>query len=285
MDIKIYFVKAFTKNKAQGNPAGVIPDADNLTSDQMISIASALGFSESVFLQSSKEADYKARFFTSKQEVDLCGHATIAAFTVIREMLSKIKKEIILTQETKVGILPVKCLSDGSIMMTQKRPVFYDSRVDKLEIADLLGIDRNFIDSYPIQIVSTGTPKLLIPIKSLDILMSLQPNFEGISTYCEKSEANGFYPFTMYPETRDKNSDIHARQFNPLAGIDEDPITGVAAGALGAYIKKYNLLSKDNFIVEQGFIMNKAGKIYVDVSDEVEVGGYGTIYDEKVQKF
>lgn len=51
----------------------------------------------------------------------------------------------------------------------------------------------------------------------------------------------------------DEDSDFHTRQFNPLAGINEDPITGVAAGALGCYIVKHRLSEKKTFVVEQGY--------------------------------
>ena len=81
--------------------------------------------------------------------------------------------------------------------------------------------------------LSTGTAKLIIPVKSLDILYGIKPDLDGIKEYCKRTETKGFYPFTF--ETKE-NSDFHVRQFNPLAGINEDPITGVAAGALRAYI-------------------------------------------------
>ncbi len=102
--------------------------------------------------------------------------------------------------------------------------------------------------------------------------MKIQPDLEGIKEYCRKTESRGIYCYTT--ETMEENSDFHARQFNPLAGINEDPITGVAAGALGSYIKKHKLSDKTKFIVEQGYNMKKAGKMIVDVSDGVKVGGY-----------
>ncbi len=276
MGIEVKLVKAFTKDKNQGNPAGVILKADNLTDKKMIQVTNELGFSESVFIQRSDKADYKFRFFSPKQEVGLCGHATIAGFHVVTKNSPKMY-----TMETKEGIFPIACYEEGLIFMQQKNPEFFNYKSDRGEVSTLLGISKSDLLDYPLQIVSTGTPKLIIPIVSLDVLFKIKPNLKGIEEYCKRTGARGFYPFTF--ETKD-NSDFHARQFNPFAGIDEDPITGVAAGALVTYIVRNKLSDKTKFIIEQGYIMNKSGKIFVDVSNGVKVGGYAVIFGKKVLK-
>lgn len=276
MKITAYLVKAFSKEPVHGNPAGVVLDADLLTESQMLLISSKLGFSESVFVSKSDKANFKLRFFTPKKEVDLCGHATIAAFSLMNSL--SILKSSRVTQETKAGILPIEIGEDGRVTMAQKPPEFGFIEKDKTIVAQLLSISKSEILNSPIQSVSTGTSKLLIPISNLNVLMYIKPNFEGISNYCLSKEVNGFYPFTA--ETINSTSDFHTRQFNPLAGIDEDPITGVAAGALGAYAKRYNLVNRNNLTIEQGYIMNKGGLVYVDVDSEIRVGGYGVLYDE-----
>lgn len=283
MTKEVYLIKAFTQDPEQGNPAGVIFDADDLEDRQMIQIAAELGFSESAFVSKSEHADFKVRFFSPKQEVPLCGHATIATFhTIFESKRAAIDKEgfVQLTQETLAGILPVRINSDGLITMTQTSPVFYEGSHDKKEIADLLGMSAEDILDFPIELVSTGSPKLMIPIKNLDSLFAIKPNLEGISKYCSESEVHGFYPLTT--ETKDGNSDFHARQFNPLAGITEDPITGAAAGALGAYSVKHKVLGdKKSFVVEQGYILSKGGKVYVEIGDNVEVGGFAVSFGKK----
>lgn len=278
-----YLVKAFTQNKNEGNPAGVVLDADNLSDGQMIKISADLGFSESAFVQNSSNAEFRIRFFTATQEVDLCGHATIAAFHTLLEThnipLAE-AKSITLTQETKAGILPVMIYADGLIVMSQTQPVFGESATTSTEIAQLLGItEADFVSGMPIQSVSTGSPKLMIPVRSRKLLFAIQPDLEGIVRYCQSHNMKGFYPFTT--DTIAKDADFHARQFNPLAGIDEDPITGIAAGALGAYACKYKLLQKPRCIIEQGTIMHKPGRMYVEINDEVTVGGYAVTFGTK----
>ncbi len=282
MKITAILVKSFTKNPKQGNPTGIILDAENLTDEQMLQIAKKLNFSESAFVQKSEKATYKNRFFAPEKEVALCGHATLATFHVLVETgkLSFDKKEeLIITQETLAGILSVTGYKNGLIVMTQRDPEFFPEEKDRELITNLLGISIHDILNQPIQTVSTGTPKLIVPIISLEALMKIKPDLEGIKEYCKNNDAKGFYPYTS--ETREQDSDFCARQFNPLADINEDPITGVAAGALGCYLKKYNLVKKNRFIIEQGFNLNKAGKMIVDVTDGVKVGGYCVTYGKE----
>lgn len=276
--VKVILVKAFTKNSNQGNPAGIILNADELTAEEMRTITEKTGFSECAFLQKSDSADFKIRFFTSKQEVDLCGHATIACLSIIKDFKNKSDLNTIqFNFQTNVGILPVWYHQDGFIEMEQADPIFIDFKINKHDIAKLLSINESEI-IYDPQIISTGSPKLIIGVNSLETLYKIKPDLEGIKNYCKISGARGFYVFTN--ETLE-NSDFHARQFNPLAGIDEDPVTGVAAGALGVYIKHHKILFKNLLIIEQGAILNKFGKIFVNVSDKVKVGGYAIKYGEQ----
>jgi PhzF family phenazine biosynthesis protein len=274
MKITVQLIKAFTQDKEHGNPAGVVLNADDLSDQQMQGIAKHYNFSECVFVQKSDAADFKTRFFTPIKEVDFCGHATIAAFYCLSKDLVA-GSPIIFTQETNKGILQVSCYPDGLIVMQQQDPSTFNFVINNNEIANLLNIAAHDImgDS---QIVSTGIPKLIIPLKSLEVLFSINPNFTGICEYSLKSGSKGFYPFTT--QTIDTGSDFHARQFNPLVGINEDPITGIAAGALGSYIVSHHLSDKKTFVIEQGHIMNKFGKMFVDVSDKILVGGYAIEY-------
>lgn len=275
-------VKSFTQDKSAGNPAGIVLDAQNLTDEQMQQIAKELGFSETAFVLPSDKADFRIRFFAPNQEVNLCGHGTIATFHTLLErgligLASQEQKE--LTQETRAGLLAVTCHKDGKIVMAQTEPVFGEVEHDKARIAALLGVTESDISDLPMQIVSTGTPKLLIPLLSLAAVRAVKPDLEGIKAYCHQTGARGFYPFTT--ETPIADTDFYARQFNPLADENEDPVTGVAAGALGCYAKQYKLFGKETFVVAQGYDLGKGGNMFVDVSNGVRVGGYAVTYGER----
>ncbi|HVQ44254.1 MAG TPA: PhzF family phenazine biosynthesis protein [Candidatus Saccharimonadia bacterium] len=276
-------VKSFTQDQAAGNPAGIVLDADKLTDQQMQHIATELGFAETMFVLPSSKADFRLRFFAPNHEVDLCGHGTIASFHVLLEqgrldLDGHEAKDF--TQETRAGLLGVTVHGDGRVVMTQNNPTFTEIEEDKANIARLLGIAQNDISSEsPIQIVSTGTPKLLIPLRTLPSLRSVKPELKGIKDYCRTTPARGFYPFTT--ESPIAGTDFFARQFNPLADENEDPVTGVAAGALGCYAKKYHVYDKPTFVVAQGYDLGMGGNMFVDVSDGVKVGGYAMTYGRK----
>lgn len=280
--MKAILVKAFTKDKDHGNPAGVVFDADKLLDGQKLEVANVLGFSETAFVVKSKEADFGLIFFSPLQEMELCGHATVAAVYALLKKgkiyLGKEKSKTI-TVETKAGILSVEVDKDGLIVMTQTEPQFWGDTHNKNEVARILGIPTQQLADYPIQTVSTGTPKLMIGVDSLKTLFGIKPDTEGIKAYCKEHLVKGFYPFTT--ETIEEGSDFHARQFNPAAGIDEDPITGVATGALGAYAVEHKISDKKEFTIEQGYCMEKGGKMHVMVDDKVKVGGYAVIFGEK----
>ena len=166
--IKVYTLNAFTDDVSGGNPAGVVLDADNLTEKQMQGIAKKVGFSETAFVMSSDSADFRVRFFTPSDEVDLCGHATIATFKLL--LLKGRIATGVYKQETLAGILSVEALADGSILMEQSIPEYYEI-IEPSEIAKSLGLlVSELSEDYPVQVVSTGLKDIMVPVKSLEAL-------------------------------------------------------------------------------------------------------------------
>src|SRR6185369_17713524 len=84
MKIKVFTLNSFAKTQEGGNPAGVVLDSGNLSEVQMLAAAKEVGFSETAFVGKSNKADFKVRFFTPTDEVDLCGHATIATYALMQ---------------------------------------------------------------------------------------------------------------------------------------------------------------------------------------------------------
>lgn len=275
----IHLVKSFTQDERFGSPTGVLLQADHLSDEEMQAIATRLNFAESAFVLRSLKADYRLRFFAPNHEVDLCGHATIASFHTLVEqgyITFGETDHVELTQETRAGLLRVDCYKDGRVVMAQQDPTFGAIETNRNHIAEMLGVAVAAFMDYPLQVVSTGTPKLLVPMQSVEALRAIQPNLEAIKQYCRTTAARGVYPFTT--DTPIADTDFYARQFNPLADENEDPITGVAAGALGSYAKKYKLLDTEQFVVAQGYDLGMGGNMYVDVRDGVRVGGYAVTY-------
>lgn len=275
--LPFYIVNAFTNRPFKGNPAGVVLQGDRLNEKMMQKIASQLNCSETAFVMESDKADYLLRFFTPLKEVDLCGHATIATFhTMVREGIIRRNK---IKMETKAGILDIE-IEENEVFMEQAEPVFIEVDVSEKEIADALRIKENDIEDLPIETVSTGLFSLNVPIKHLETIQKMKPDFEKVKKICQNSKAGALFVFTF--ETVCKECFVHSRCFAPLYGVNEDPVTGTANGALGAYLAKHGLLKNKKYKAEQGYEIGKEGIVSVDVSDKIKVGGeaYITIKGE-----
>ncbi|NRY59198.1 PhzF family isomerase [Clostridium beijerinckii] len=272
----LYQVDSFTKEKFTGNPAGVISNADGLTDYEMQKIARELNNSETAFIfaSNSNEYDVQVRFFTPTSEVPICGHATIASHYV-RAIENELETSRIY-HKTGAGILPVDIIkenNDYKIIMTQGKIEFGEiiDGINKEELLKALKINESdLLDDYKIQIVSTGHSKVMIGIKSIETLNTLQPDYSALSKLSEVIKCNGYYIFT----TDSKESDIliHGRMFAPSIGINEDPVTGNANGPLGAYLVHHNLVKHNNslfrFKAKQGEAINRPGIIEVEVKIE-----------------
>ena len=284
MKIFVKKVNAFTDSINGGNPAGVVLNSPDLTDRQMAFLTKQLNVSETAFVFSSKKVDYKLRFFSPEIEVDLCGHATIATFFTMG-VEKFFKRNVTIVQETKAGILPVEIIFSEEkverVMMTQAKPILKDIQIDISEIADALKISVNEIDnSFPNQIVSTGLFTLPICIKTFKILESIKPNFIKIKNICKKLNVGSFHLFTF--DTIEPISIYHARNLAPIYSINEDPVTGTANGAVCYYLVKNNIIREKTLICEQGDIVNRPGRVFVEIINNiVKVGGRAKIVEER----
>lgn len=297
MEKKFYQLDAFTDRPFGGNPAGVILTAEDLTEKQMLNIAREMALSETAFVIKSNESeyDYEVRFFTPTEEVDLCGHATIATFTIMAEkgMINSDNKKAIVRQKTLAGILPVEIFFKNRrvsrIMMTQASPKYFFTVEDINEIANIMGINcrdigLNGFSAVPMAF-STGLPDIMLPVKSLEVLESINPDFERLSRYSKNHETVGVHAFTI------KNLEkgvIACRNFAPAYGINEESATGTSNGALSAYLIKNGIMEigeKLNLICEQGHFMNRPSEIHVEVTEKnddivIKVGGKAVLVME-----
>ena len=300
---EVYQVDAFTNEKFTGNPAGVVVRANGLTKKEMQKIARELNNSETAFLfeNTSEEYDVETRYFTPTNEVPICGHATIASQYIRALTSGNGGKEGVthrVYNKTGAGILPVDIIGDGvdaKVVMTQGAvafgPVLEGDIRDKL-IRALGIINEDVMDKSPIQIVSTGHSKVMIGLKSSDVLNNLRPDMNMLKEVSWAIACNGFYTFVI----NDKQSPylVEGRMFAPAIGIEEDPVTGNANGPLGAYLVAYDLVDHDgealNFQALQGTAMMRPGHIDVHVKIEdnspvqVKVAGHAvTVFKTQIE--
>lgn len=278
MDRNVYVASAFSKNSSGGNKAGVVFDEKSLTVLQKKSIAKELGYAETAFISESKLADYKIEYFTPKEEVDLCGHATIAVFVILKHSNLSLRRDY--TIETNSGIFEIN-IEDEKIFMEQSKPTFGEIlSINKFENCfDLTYISEN----QPVQIVSTGLRDILLPIKNEKLLHRLEPDFEEVKVLSNQLSVIGIHAYTLL-----NNERIICRNFAPLYDINEEAATGTSNAALACYLYERNILKKERYLFEQGYALNSSSQIIVklltenkDKIEKVYVGGTGYYCETK----
>lgn len=286
--IKVYHYDAFSKKPNKGNPAGVVLNGDDLTETEMQDVAFKVGFNETAFPIASDRADLRIRYFSPKQEMELCGHATMATIYALKTN-GWLENKTELTIETNAGVLPIRITKNEQkeihITMKQALPQFKKFEGSRYDLAKAIGIEEvDFDDELPITYGSTGAWTLLIPIKSLDIFNKMEPNNKVFSSILNEIPNASVHPFCL--ESYYEEADMHGRHFSStFSGTIEDPVTGTASGVMGAYFAKYIKKECDmpiNLIVEQGQEMNKDGHMIVNVAEnyEIEITGNAVYVDE-----
>jgi len=272
----IFIASAFSKNDMGGNKAGVCLLGEALNHQQKIEVAKQLGFSETAYI-STGEKGFKLEYFTPAEEVPLCGHATIASFVVMRDKLPLDKVEYAI--ETKSGSLTV-VLDGDMVFMEQNKPQFYEI-LSKADVVKCFDIDV-VSDSLPIEIGSTGLKDIMLPVKNLETLEAMKPNFDEISSISRKFDTVGIHAFAFNEER------IICRNFAPLYDVPEESATGTSNCVLASYLWRNNIARKSEYTFEQGYTLDSPSEIIVrikTISDNIQtiaVGGKGYLVGEKL---
>lgn len=281
--LPIIQVDAFTTMPYGGNPCAVVMEADGLSEKNMQDIALEMNLSETAFVMSSEVADFRARYFTPSEEIPLAGHPTIA--TVYALILNGLisydgRKEIRLQLEAGVITVEISDTSLGRprITMSQLRPQFLRT-YDPVEILPAFGLEEeDALDGAPIMTVSTGTPQLMVPLKSLDALERACPVIDRLTEL--GSSGDFFSPHLFVLQGMTARGATFARHFGLPPDTFEDPFTGSATGGMGAYLWHQQLIDTPSFVAEQGHLMRRPGEAFVEVIgppgaiETVKVGGF-----------
>ncbi len=280
---RFHIVDVFAAEKYAGNQLAVFQDAGRLSSELMQKLAQEMGFSETTFILSNAERDggYDVRIFTPAAEVPFAGHPTLGTASVIRQELVRKRLQRV-TLNLKVGQIPVAFAQqpDGSEVawMTPKEAVFGET-FDPGEIARLLTVNEDDIDhDFPIQVVSTGLPFVLLPLRSLDAVRRAGVHRDEWLAWVKDRPAKMLFVFCR--EAVQAANQLHARAFCDYYGIVEDPATGSANSCFAAYLAKHRYFGTDEIDVrvEQGYEIGRPSLICLKAQDHggtihVEVGG------------
>jgi trans-2,3-dihydro-3-hydroxyanthranilate isomerase len=247
--IRVYHIDAFTNKPFEGNPAGVIPDANDLSVNQMQKIANELNLPESAFLlpSTNPNADFRVRYFTPKEEINFCGHATLGSAWLLAKEYGWAEKADQIVFETNVGLIPVQWEKSEDkinvVTMTQISPKVQEIKFDSSEIAHLLGITPDQLDDrFPIKLAYTGNWHLIVPVKTNVAIDSASPKLDQLALFNKEHSISTTHLFTFDAKP---GLNLYTRDFAPAIGIPEDPVTGSANGALAGYLVLEGILNKN----------------------------------------
>ena len=270
MRIKIKKVDAFTETPLTGNPAGVVMDASGLNDQQMQAIAREMAVPETAFIVPATVpgATIRIRWFTPATEVNLCGHATVAAFHALAEeemhgMAGPGTYDF--AAETRSGVLPVSVRKERKateVFFGLPVPEFARAAQFKLDVMRLLRLQ---IEDFDGRLPIVSADYLYVPLRRLHTVFALSPNLPAIAQFLENRKFGGLCAFTT--ETIDRNASVHSRFFAPHIGIPEDPVTGSANGPLGVYLFERGELdgTSDTLTIvgEQGDAIGRKGRVSI----------------------
>ncbi|SIR24899.1 trans-2,3-dihydro-3-hydroxyanthranilate isomerase [Haladaptatus litoreus] len=280
----LHVVDVFAQEKYAGNQLAVVHDAATLSDEEMQKITRETNFSEATFIESADEnGGYEVRIFDPAEEIPFAGHPTLGTAFVIREFVRDDHPDE-LTLNLGVGQIPIHVETDengNELFWMRQIPPAFEKAFDRGLAARVLSLNEDDIDeAYPVQLVSTGLPTLVVPLRSLDAVKRAQTNHKPY--YEELIEPHGNLNVLLFaPETEDGN-DLHARVFADCAGVPEDPATGSSNGCLAAYLVEHDYFDSDEIDVrvEQGYEMDRPSLLHLRAAKggdkngiEVQVGG------------
>ena len=251
---RYFHIDAFTHQRFSGNPAAVVPLDQWLDDALLQSMAAEHALSETAFLVPEKTG-YHLRWFTPATEVDLCGHATLAAAHLVFTEL-KPKSDVVVFS-TRSGSLTVRRSGELMVMDFPAMP------------AQPAAIPAGLIEGLG------RTPKAVL--KARDYLCVFESEEEVQNLIPRQDQLARVDSLGVIATAAGHSADFVSRFFAPKAGIPEDPVTGSAHCTLVPYWSK--ILGKKELIARQ--VSRRGGDIYcTDRGDRVLLAGYAVTYME-----
>ena len=279
----------FTRTPLTGNPLAIFTDARGLTDQEMQALAREMNLSETTFIlprepQVEAKNGKRVRIFTVEEELPFAGHPTLGTALYLWNTAASRGDETVL--DLNVGKIGVRFSTDsnsrsnrvaGDVFgeMRQRDPEFGPT-LPRDKVASVLGSDGSEIAAeWPSQIVSTGLPFAIVPIRDADALANLKPDLVRVDALLEGTGAR--FCYFICPE-RESWREVRARMF--FYG-GEDPATGSAAGCAVSWMVRHGLAKSDvQILIRQGVEAGRPSEIFVRAIREgekvtnVRVGGY-----------
>ncbi|MFJ6988177.1 MULTISPECIES: PhzF family phenazine biosynthesis protein [unclassified Streptomyces] len=260
MDILRY--GAFTDRSDGGNPAGVVLDARGLDDAAMLRVAADVGYSETAFATADglPAGTHRLRYFSPRAEVDFCGHATVATAVALAERSVPGR----LTFLTNAGQVDIETAADaGAVSATfttvpaSSTPAAPDDVDAALRALRWSATDLD--PGFPPHVAYAGAHHLVLAAATRERLADLAYDVDALGALCH---ARGWTTVHLFHRASD--SLFHARDPFPVGGVVEDPATGAAGAAFGAYLRGLGKVAAGApFTVRQGEDMGRPSVLTV----------------------
>ena len=260
---------AFDVRGTGGNPAGVVLDASKLSEKRMQEIAAEIGYSETAFLVPLEHGRSRIRYFSPLAEVAFCGHATIATAVALAEREGPGE----LTLTTSAGEVVVGThVEHGRVFasLTSVAPTVRE--VDDGDLAAALAALRwgpaELNPALPPHIANAGNDHLVMAAATRERLADLDYDQDALGALMARRHWT-----TIQLVWRESTAEFHARNPFPPGGVYEDPATGAAAAAFGAYLRGLHLVTPPAQItIHQGEDMGRPSRLLVDIPPGTDSG-------------
>ena len=288
----------FTDHLFGGNQLAVFLDGRGLDAGQMQAIAKEMNFAESTFVLPPENpgADVRMRIFTPAYEIPFAGHPTVGTtFALARAGVIAPDRERF-TFGLGIGPIPVSLTWKGQslsfVWMTQPLPTFGEPLANPGQVAELLGLSAAAVGGtgLPVQVVSSGSPFLFVPLTTRRAVDSATaPDAGELDEFFTAANVDAHGVFFFSTERGKDKARVYSRMFAPGAGIPEDPATGSASGPLGSYLVRHKVVAADKagaMLSLQGVKMGRPSHIHISIGVErgnitsVRVGGEAVLAGE-----
>lgn len=255
--MEAYVMDAFSAVVFGGNQAGVVLPDRQLSDEVMQKIAAEFKHSETAFVRVEDDGSVTLRYFTPAGEVDLCGHATIASFALLRRT-DRIGDGVY-TAHTRAAELQIR-VNGETVWMDMAPPVLLRTLEEGewVELYESYGLsvdDRP--DGFVPKIVSTGLADIMMPVRDHETLMRAVQDERKVTELSKRYDVTGVHMFCVGDDCT-----AYCSNYAPLYDIPEECATGTSNGALTYYLWLQGLVKEDaENIFVQGEHMNRPSEI------------------------
>lgn len=261
----------FAHRPGTGNPLAVVLEAEGWDTAAMQAFAHWTNLSETTFLlpPTQPSASYRVRIFTPRQELPFAGHPSVGSAHAALDAGLATADGGRLVQECAAGLLPMRVEGDGParrIFVRAPRGRDAGAAIDPAQLAAALpGLARG---ALPPVVIDNGPRWLLVEIADEAAVRGFAPPLAAIAALTTATDTVGL---AVFARSDDPASALVVRAFCPADGIPEDPVTGSANAAIGAWLQLRDALPGRRYVASQGREVGRDGRVEVEIDDDNEV--------------